>query len=162
MVHSFLIKDFRIDLRYGYAANFGFKGNYGNVFFMFTDKKMEFDMSDVIKQIVQKEDTFDKLEIRLGQIIAVEIEPSAPKRAYKMTIDFGKFGKRTSVGRFTHHFAEELKGKKVVGILNFEPKKIGETVSQVLILGVQYPKAESGEATFITPLADAKIGGKVF
>ena len=33
----------------------------------------------------------------------------------------------------------------------------------VFILGVQFPRAESNEATFITPLAqDAKIGGKLF
>ena len=39
---------------------------------------------------------------------------------------------------------------------------IGDTLSEVLTLGVQYPKAESGEATFITPVAEAKIGGKLF
>ncbi len=30
------------------------------------------------------------------------------------------------------------------------------SLSDVLILGVQYPKAESGEATFITPATQAK------
>lgn len=119
-------------------------------------------MSSELKPTVSKEETFDKLEIRLGQIADVELESAAPKKAYKMTIDFGKFGKRTSVGRFTGHSAEELKGKKVLGVLNFEPRTIGATVSEVLILGVQYPKAESGEATCIIPLADAKIGGKLF
>jgi tRNA-binding protein len=47
-------------------------------------------------------------------------------------------------------------------VLNFEPRSIGSAVSEVLILGVQYPKAESGEATFITPASQAKIGGKLF
>jgi len=119
-------------------------------------------MSDEIKATVKKEESFDKLDIRLGQIISAELEPSAPKKAYKLTIDFGKFGKRVSVGRFTVHSASELKGKKVLGVLNFEPRKIGDTVSEVLVLGVQYPKAESGEATPMIPLADAKIGGKLF
>lgn len=114
------------------------------------------------KDIVSKEDTFDKLEIRLGRVIGVEEEPAAPKKSYKIKVDFGKFGIRTSVGRFTQHPPEELKDKLVLGILNFEPRKIGETTSEVLILGVQYPKADSGEATFITPAAQAKIGGKVF
>jgi tRNA-binding protein len=114
------------------------------------------------KEIVLKEETFDKLDIRLGKIICVEEEPSAPKKAYKMQVDFGKFGIKTSVGRFTQHTLEELQGKLVLGILNFLPRQIGNTVSDVLILGVQYPKAESGEATFITPAAPAKIGGKLF
>lgn len=114
------------------------------------------------KPLVSKEDTFDKLEIRLGRVLSVEIEPTAPKKAYKMKIDFGKFGIKTSVGRFTQHTPEEMKNKLVLGILNFSPRQIGETTSEVLILGVQYPKADSGEATFITLSAEAKIGGKVF
>lgn len=114
------------------------------------------------KKIVKKEETFDQLDIRLGKIISVEDAPAAPKKAYKLTIDFGKFGIKTSVGRFTCHPVEELLGQQVMGVLNFSPRQIGETISEVLILGVQYPKAESGEATFITPAAPAKIGGKLF
>jgi len=114
------------------------------------------------KAIVSKEDTFDKLEIRLGRVISVEEEPTAPKKAYKLKIDFGKFGIKTSVGRFTLHTPEEIKGKLVLGILNFPPRQIGDVLSDVLTLGVQYPKADSGEATFITPCAEAKIGGKLF
>jgi len=118
-------------------------------------------MSD-LKPIVVKEETFDRLDIRLGRIIAVEEEPTAPKRAYRLKIDFGKFGIRTSIGRFTSHSPEELHNKLVLGVLNFAPRLIGAVTSEVLILGVQYPKAESGEATIITPIADAKIGGKLF
>jgi tRNA-binding protein len=119
-------------------------------------------MSKDEKSIVSKEETFDQLEIRVGRVISAEEEVSAPKKAYRLKVDFGKFGIRTSVGRFTHHSAQEILNKLVLGILNFEPRKIGETTSEVLILGVQYPKADSGEATFITPMADAKIGSKLF
>lgn len=114
------------------------------------------------KSIVNKEETFDKLEIRLGRVMKVEIEPTAPKKAYKLVVDFGKFGIKTSIGRFTQHSPDQLLGKLVMGVLNFAPRQIGNAVSEVLILGVQYPKAESGEATFITPAAEAKIGSKLF
>lgn len=114
------------------------------------------------KEVAIKEETFDKLEIRLGRVMSVEEAPSSPKKAYKMKIDFGKFGIKTSVGRFTQHSPEEIKDKLVLGILNFAPRQIGDAVSEVLVLGVQYPKADSGEATFITPAAEAKIGGKLF
>jgi len=50
----------------------------------------------------------------------------------------------------------------VMGVLNFEPRQMGSVVSEVLILGVQYPKAESGEATFVSPAVNAKIGSKLF
>lgn len=114
------------------------------------------------KPIVSKEETFDKLEIRLGRVISVELEDQAPKKAYRLKIDFGKFGIKTSVGRFTQHPPEAILNRLVLGVLNFEPRQIGSTISEVLILGVQYPKADSGEATIITPIADAKIGGKLF
>lgn len=119
-------------------------------------------MSNDIKPVVAKEETFDKLDIRLGQIVDIQPEPSAPKTAYRLTVDFGKFGRRTSVGRFARHTIEEMKGRKVLGVLNFAPRQIGDIVSEVLILGVQYPKADSGEATPLIPMVDAKIGGKLF
>lgn len=114
------------------------------------------------KGIVSKEETFDKLEIRLGRVISVEETSSALKKAYTLKVDFGKFGIKTSVGRFTQHAPEEIKDKLVLGVLNFSSRTIGDVTSDVLILGVQYPRADSGEATFITPAAQAKIGGKLF
>ena len=66
------------------------------------------------------------------------------------------------MGRFTQHAAEEMQGRLVLGVLNFPPRKIGDTLSEALVLGVQYPKADSGEATFVTPSVEAKIGSKLF
>ena len=84
------------------------------------------------------------------------------KPSYKITADFGRYGVRTSVGRFTRHAPEELIGRQIFGVLNFEPRDIGGTVSEFLTLGVQYPKADSGEATLITPMVEAKLGSKLF
>jgi tRNA-binding protein len=119
-------------------------------------------MSEETKPVVSKEETFDKLEIRLGRVMSVSPAPDAPKPSYVIKADFGKFGVRTSVGRFTKHSAEELMGKLILGILNFEPRQIGSMASEFLTLGVQYPKADSGEATVVTPLVEAKIGSKLF
>lgn len=125
-------------------------------------KVVEQVMSEETKSLAQKDQTFDALEIRVGRVISVDIEESAPKKAYRIEVDFGKFGRKISVGRFTQHAPEELKGKLVVGVLNFGDRQIGDVTSQCLILGAQFPKADSGEATFLTPAADAKIGGKIF
>ena len=57
---------------------------------------------------------------------------------------------------------EEVKNRLVLGVLNFEPRQMGPVISEVLIIGVQYPKAESGEATFVSPAVNAKIGIKLF
>ena len=107
-------------------------------------------------------ETFAAVDIRLGRILTVEPAVTAAKPSYKITADFGKFGVRTSVGRFTRHSDEELIGKQIFGVLNFEPREIGGITSEFLTLGVQYPKGESGEATLITPMVEAKLGSKLF
>ena len=38
-------------------------------------------MADEMKPVVSKESTFDLLEIRLGRVTRVQVEPGAPKRA---------------------------------------------------------------------------------
>ena len=119
-------------------------------------------MAKDLKPTVSFEESFDKLDIRVGRVIEVELETSTHKPTYKMTIDFGKYGKRISYGRFTQHPTEEVKGRLVLGVLNFETKKMGDVVSEALVIGVQYPKAESGEATFVSPAASARIGSKLF
>jgi len=119
-------------------------------------------MATPLKPTVAFDDTLGRLDIRLGKVVRAEPEPSAPKPAYRLTVDFGKYGLKTSVGRFTQQTPDQLVGQLVVGVLNFEARPIGEVASEVLILGVQVPGAESGEATVLTPLIAAKLGSKVF
>ena len=114
------------------------------------------------KPVVLYEDSFEKLDIRVGRVVSVELENETNKPTYKMTVDFGKYGQRVSYGRFTQHPKEEVKDRLVLGVLNFEPRQMGTVISEVLILGVQYPKAESGEATFVSPAINAKVGSKLF
>jgi tRNA-binding protein len=114
------------------------------------------------KPIVSLEDSFDRLDIRVGRIIEVALETRTHKPTYKMLIDFGKFGNRISYGRFTQHSIEDVKNRLVLGVLNFGPRKMGDVISEVLVLGVQYPKAQSGEATFVSPVINAKVGSKLF
>ncbi len=119
-------------------------------------------MASAIKPVVSYDDSFARLDIRVGRIVEVELETRTHKQTYRMVVDFGKYGKRVSYGRFTNHPIEEVKNRLVLGVLNFAPRSMGPVVSEVLIIGVQYPKAESGEATFVSPAVDAKIGSKLF
>ena len=119
-------------------------------------------MAKATKSSVAFEESFEKLDIRVGRVINVELEPRTHKPTYKMEVDFGKYGKRISYGRFTQHSIEEVKDRLVLGVLNFEPRQMGPVTSEVLIIGVQFPKAESGEATFVSPAVNAKVGSKLF
>ena len=123
---------------------------------------MELVLGSEIKPIVSIESTLEKLDIRTGRVLSVEMAEDAPKKSYKLLVDFGRFGTRYSVARLTTHEKEDLVEALVFGVLNFEPKMVGSTKSEVLILGVQVKKAESGEATFITPSAsNVKLGSKL-
>jgi len=114
------------------------------------------------KPTVSMEDTFDKLDIRVGRVVNVELVTHTRKPTYKMEIDFGKYGKRVSYGRFTQHPIEEVKNRLVLGVLNLGAHKMGDIVSEVLVLGVQFPKAESGEAIFVSPAVQVRVGSKLF
>ena len=119
-------------------------------------------MAKETKPIVAMEESLERLDIRVGKVIEVQLELSAPKKSYRLKIDFGGYGIKTSVARLTQHSAEELQGQLVLGILNFPPRQVGDVLSEVLTLGVQLPKVDSGEATFITTAREVKLGSKLF
>ena len=104
---------------------------------------------------------FEKTDIRVGKILAVEDFPEARKPAYKLTIDFGmEIGRKQSSAQITTHYAkEELIGKLVLAVVNFPPRQIGPFVSEVLTLGV--PDG-SGGVVLIEPERDVPLGGRLF
>ena len=119
-------------------------------------------MPNKTKPLVAMKDTFDMLDIRVGRVVDVELVTQTRKPTYKMEIDFGKYGKRVSYGRYTQHSIEDVKNRLVLGVLNLGTHKMGDVVSEVLVLGVQFPKAQSGEATFVSPAVPARVGSKLF
>ena len=60
-------------------------------------------MAKDTKPIVSFEESFDKLNIRVGRVMEVNFETRTNKPNYKMAVDFGKYGKRVSYGRFTKY-----------------------------------------------------------
>ena len=115
-----------------------------------------------LKPEVGFEESFGLLDIRLGRIVEADPCTDTLKPSYRMVIDFGKYGRRTSYGRFTAHPLDEVVGRLVLGVLNFPPRQMGPVVSEALVLGVQYPGRDSGEATFVSPAVNAKLGSKLF
>ena len=103
---------------------------------------------------------FEKVELRVGTVTAVEAFPEAHRPAYKLTVDFGpEIGVRKSSVQITVHYTlEELKGRQVVGVVNFPPKRIGPFVSECLITGFY---REDGSVILAAPDKPVPNGAKL-
>ena len=102
-------------------------------------------------------DTFDKVDIRLGTVISVKKNEKARKPSLVVEVDFGKdIGIKKSSAQITHYYKEEnLIGKQVIAVCNFEEKNIAGVVSQVLILG---SIDKEGRVTLVHPSQKAENG----
>lgn len=95
-------------------------------------------------------EAFDAVDIRVGTIVAAEPFPKARKPAYQLTVDFGgDIGIRRSSAQITQRYeCGELVGRRVLGVVNFPPKRIADFTSDVLVLGVNDP---DGNVVLIRP-----------
>jgi tRNA-binding protein len=105
-------------------------------------------------------DDFLRVDIRVGRIVEAEPFPEARKPALKLRIDFGALGVRRSSAQITRHYQPEaLVGRLVLAVVNFPPRQIGPSRSEVLVLGVP---DEDGEVVLVAPDRDAPLGGRLF
>ena len=104
---------------------------------------------------------FERVDVRVGRIVQVELFPEARKPAYKLLIDFGpELGRRRSSAQLTVRYArEQLEGRLVLAVVNFPPRQIGPFSSEVLTLGVA---DGSGAVVLLAPDADVPLGARMF
>ena len=110
-----------------------------------------------IKPVVSYDD-FEKLDIRVGKIITCERVKKANK-LLKFTLDDGSGKERTIVSGIAKFYnPEDLVGKSVCFIANFEPRKLMGVTSEGMILSaVDFDESLS----VITTSKDVKPGSQV-
>ena len=102
---------------------------------------------------------FERIDMRVGRVVSVEEFPEARRPAWKLEIDFGpELGMRRSSAQITHYAREDLDGRLVVCVVNFEPKRIAGFKSEVLVMG-----ALSGEkgVVLLRPDEDVELGSRI-
>ena len=106
-------------------------------------------------------DDFEKVDIRVGTVIAADPFPEARKPAFRLTIDFGgAIGVKRSSAQITEHYTPgDLIGRQVAAVVNFPPRQIGPMMSEVLTLG--FPDAD-GKVVLIGPSEPVPNGGRLF
>jgi tRNA-binding protein len=80
---------------------------------------------------------FEKVDIRIGTIVEVEDFPKARNPAFILHVDFGvEIGLKKSSSQITDLYTKnQLQGKQVMAVVNFEPKQVGPIMSECLVLG---------------------------
>ncbi len=106
-------------------------------------------------------DEFFRADIRVGVIRRAEEFPQARNPAYKLWIDFGELGIRTSSAQLTAFYQpEQLTGRLVLAVVNFPPRRIAGFSSEVLVLGV--PVGTQQNVALIQPDRPVPPGTRVF
>ena len=81
-------------------------------------------------------DDFEKVDLRVGTILEALEFLEARKPAYKLRVDFGELGIKTSSAQITKRYTlDELPGRQIVGVINFPKKQIGKFMSEFLVTG---------------------------
>jgi len=109
---------------------------------------------------MQPVEAFETLDLRVGRVLRVEVNERARKPAYKLWIDFGPLGEKTSSAQLRARYsAEQLVGRLVIAAVNLGSRNIAGFTSEVLVLGL--PDA-AGEVILLAAERDVPLGGRVY
>lgn len=92
-------------------------------------------------------EALETLDLRVGRIVRAEPNARARKPSYKLWIDLGPLGEKTSSAQITARYrADELVGRLVVAAVNLGARNIAGFQSEVLVLGLP---DEAGETVLL-------------
>jgi tRNA-binding protein len=100
------------------------------------------------------------LDLRVGRVVRAELNERARKPAYKLWIDFGPLGEKTSSAQLRALYRpEDLVGRLVVAAVNLGTRNIAGFQSDVLVLGLP---SEAGEVVLLAVEREVPLGARVY
>ena len=104
---------------------------------------------------------FQKIQIYSGTILEAVENNLLNKPAIILSIDFGPLIgiKKSSAQLKVNYDCKKLINKQVAAVINFEPKQIGNMISEVLVLG--FPD-NSNEPILIIPDSEILNGQRLY
>ena len=109
---------------------------------------------------MQAVEAFEALDLRVGRVLRAEVNERARKPAYKLWIDFGPLGEKTSSAQLRARYTtEQLVGRLVIAAVNLGTRNIAGFASEVLVLGL--PDA-AGEVILLGAEREVPLGGRVY
>jgi tRNA-binding protein len=106
------------------------------------------------------EGAFAALDMRVGRVVRAEPHERARKPAYRLWLDFGPLGERTSSAQLTDLYRpEDLVGRLIVAAVNLGTRRVAGFPSQVLVLGVP---DDAGRVILLAVERDAPLGVRVY
>ena len=105
-------------------------------------------------------DDLYRIDLRIGRIVAAEHLEGAHRPAYRLRLDFGRAGERTSSAQITQTYPDpaQLLGRLVVAVVNFPARRVAGFRSEVLVLGAL---AGDGEIPLLSVDSGAEPGQRV-
>jgi tRNA-binding protein len=105
-------------------------------------------------------EAFQTLDLRVGRVTRAESNERSHKPSYKLWIDFGPLGEKTSSAQLRALYdAEELVGRLVIAAVNLGTRNIAGFSSEVLVLGLP---SEAGEVVLLAVEREVPLGGRVY
>jgi methionyl-tRNA synthetase len=101
-------------------------------------------------------DDFARMDIRIAQVLHAEPVPKTDKLLH-LKVDIGSEQRELVAGLALHYKAEDLIGKKVVMLVNLEPRKIRGILSQGMILAAD----TNGSLSLLHPHKDSMPGATI-
>jgi tRNA-binding protein len=103
---------------------------------------------------------FQALDLRVGRIVRVELNSAARKPAYKLWLDFGPLGEKTSSAQLVDLYQPgDLTGRLVIAAVNLGVRRIAGFASEVLVLGLP---DQLGRVVLLAVERDVPLGSRVY